>query len=63
MGFTKYVMVSYEVVVGEGREEALKGKTHQNTLELIFNPTDPNTNANSRLTDQEKRQVKVFSAN
>ncbi len=29
MGFTKYVMVSYEVVVGEGREEALRENTRR----------------------------------
>jgi hypothetical protein len=55
MEFTEYVLLSYAVVAGEGREAKLRSDTKR-ALDLIFGLQ----RSTASLTEQEKRQVKVF---
>jgi hypothetical protein len=57
MEFTGYVLLSYEVVVGANREASLRENTKQ-ALERLFNLTTPY----ARLTQEEMKHVRVFSA-
>jgi hypothetical protein len=57
MEFTRYVLLSYEVVVGANREGNLRENTKQ-ALARLFSLTDPNAS----LTQEEMKYVKVFSA-
>jgi hypothetical protein len=57
MEFTRYILLSYEVVVGANREGSLRENTKQ-ALERLFSLTDQNAS----LTQEEMKHVKVFSA-
>jgi hypothetical protein len=54
MDFTEYVLLSYAVATGEGREAKLRQETKR-ALDLIFG-----LQGEVSLTEQEKCQVKVF---
>jgi hypothetical protein len=54
MEFTEYVLPSYAVVTGEGREGKLRHETKR-ALDLIFG-----LQGEIALTEQEKSQGKVF---
>jgi hypothetical protein len=54
MEFTEYVLLSYAVTTGEGREAKLRHETKK-ALDLIFG-----LQGEIALTEQEKSQVKIF---
>jgi hypothetical protein len=57
MEFTEYILLSYAVATGEGREARLRYETKK-ALDLIFGLDDPEAS----LTQQEKSQIQVFSS-